>query len=351
MRKQGLWSFASPSPLGAVAAVMSDEEEDDLGIKPGTVIDSSKANYVVIKLLGEGGFGAVFKVHDQKDQSKMYAMKVEKKLETRKHSKLKMEIAILKLVAQERKLSHFTEIIDRGKKETYFFLVMELVGKSLADLKHHRPGRVFSVSTGLGVSIQCLEACEDLHKYGFIHRDLKPANYACGLREKKHIIYILDFGIARKILNEKGELKTPRMTVKFKGTIPFASISCHRNVEMGPKDDCESWLYLLIDITFPQGLLWKALSEKNEVLKMKEEIRKEKREAQFGNMKCHNEIERIMDYIDSLHYHDHVDYTYIYKLLEEGAIASGGNVHNPYDWETSECQKGSVRMKSAVYQA
>ncbi|RCN51223.1 hypothetical protein ANCCAN_02584 [Ancylostoma caninum] len=41
--------------------VMSDEEEDDLGIKPGTVIDSSKANYVVIKLLGEGGFGAVFK--------------------------------------------------------------------------------------------------------------------------------------------------------------------------------------------------------------------------------------------------------------------------------------------------
>lgn len=48
--------------------------------------------------------------------------------------------------------------------------------------------QVFSVSTGLGVSIQCLEACEDLHKYGFIHRDLKPANYACGLREKKHIV-------------------------------------------------------------------------------------------------------------------------------------------------------------------
>ncbi|KAK6744517.1 hypothetical protein RB195_011311 [Necator americanus] len=216
---------------------MSDEEEDDLGIKPGTVIDSSKANYVVIKLLGEGGFGAVFKVHDQKDPTKLFAMKVEKKLETRKHSKLKMEIAILKLVSQERKQSHFTSIIDRGKKETYFFLVMELVGKSLADLKNQRPGRVFSISTGLGASIQCLEACEDLHKYGFIHRDLKPANYACGLREKKRVIYILDFGIARRILNDKGELKTPRMTVKFKGTIPFASISCHRNTEMGPKDD------------------------------------------------------------------------------------------------------------------
>ncbi|KJH42405.1 hypothetical protein DICVIV_11605 [Dictyocaulus viviparus] len=256
---------------------MMSDEEDELDIKPGTVIDSSKANYVVIKLLGEGGFGAVFKVHDQKDPSKLFAVKVEKKLESRKHSKLKMEIAILKLVSQERKNSHFTSIIDRGKKDTYFFLVMELVGKSLADLKNQRPGRVFSTSTGLGASIQCLEACEDLHKYGFIHRDLKPANYACGLHDKKHIIYILDFGIARRILNDKGELKTPRMTVKFKGTIPFASISCHRNIEMGPKDDCESWLYLLIDITFPHGLLWKAYSEKDEVLRLKEEIRKDKR--------------------------------------------------------------------------
>ncbi|KHJ88319.1 hypothetical protein OESDEN_11889 [Oesophagostomum dentatum] len=195
---------------------MSDEEEDDLGIKPGTVVDSSKANYVVMKLLGEGGFGAVYKVHDQKDEKKVYAMKVEKKLETRRHSKLKMEIAILKLVASERKESHFTSIIDRGKKETFFFLVMELVGKSLSDLKARRPSKVFSISTGMGAGIQCLEACQDLHKYGFIHRDLKPANYACGLGDKKRIIYILDFGIARKITNLKGELKAPRQTVRFK---------------------------------------------------------------------------------------------------------------------------------------
>ncbi|VDO78752.1 unnamed protein product [Heligmosomoides polygyrus] len=125
---------------------MSDDEEDDVGIKPGTIIDSSKANYVVVKLLGEGGFGAVYKVYDQKDPLKEYAMKVEKKIESRRHSKLKMEIAILKLVSQERKQSHFTKIIDRGKKDTYFFLVMELVGKSLADLKSQRQFKVGSAS-------------------------------------------------------------------------------------------------------------------------------------------------------------------------------------------------------------
>ncbi|KAK5965031.1 Tau-tubulin kinase 1 [Trichostrongylus colubriformis] len=173
----------------------------------GTVIESSKSKYVIIKLLGAGGFGAVYRVHDQKDPTKMFALKVEKKIETRKHSKLKMEIAILKLVSNERNQSHFTAIIDRGKKETYFFLVMELVGKSLADLKNARPER----------------------------------------------IYILDFGIARRILNDKNELKTPRVSVRFKGTIPFASIACHKGIEMGPKDDCESWFYLMLDLTVPGG--------------------------------------------------------------------------------------------------
>ncbi|KAK5977819.1 hypothetical protein GCK32_019767, partial [Trichostrongylus colubriformis] len=88
--------------------------------------------------------------------------------------------------------------------------------------------------------------------------------------------------------------------------------------------------------------------EKNEVLRMKEEIRKEKREAQFGNMKCKEELTRVLDYIDSLHYHDHVDYTFIYKLLEEGAVTAGGNIHNPYDWET---EPSKPTRKSGLYQA
>uniref|UniRef100_A0A0M3HGH6 Protein kinase domain-containing protein n=1 Tax=Ascaris lumbricoides TaxID=6252 RepID=A0A0M3HGH6_ASCLU len=94
-------------------------------------------------MLGEGGFGAVYRVHDTNNRSLEYAMKVERKLETRRDSKLKMEIAILKLVSNERaEKSHFTKIVDRGKKEKYFFLVMQLVGKSLADLKSVRPHKV-----------------------------------------------------------------------------------------------------------------------------------------------------------------------------------------------------------------
>lgn len=53
-----------------------------------------------------------------------------------------LQVHILKLLTEKEKRkekSHFTKIVDRGKKEMYFFLIMQLVGPSLADLKARRP--------------------------------------------------------------------------------------------------------------------------------------------------------------------------------------------------------------------
>ncbi|KAF1770843.1 hypothetical protein GCK72_002667 [Caenorhabditis remanei] len=323
---------------------MSDEEEEDVNFKAGVEISSSKASYTVVRLLGEGGFGAVYLVKDAKD--KTYAMKVERKLEKRKHSKLKMEIAILKLVGTGK---HFTKIVDRGKKdkEGFFFLVMELVGKSLADLKQDRADKVFSFATGLGVASQCLEAVEELHKFGFIHRDLKPQNYACGLDDKKHLIYILDFGIARKYLNTKNELKTPRESVGFKGTVRFAPLACHRSTENGPKDDCESWFYLLIDLILVGGLPWRKITDKNDVLKCKEECRKEKRHTLYTGIKHTTELNKILDYIDSRAYQDRVDYAFIYKALGEACTSAGLDIDAPYDWEKEREKESLSNEKSS----
>ncbi|CAJ0956108.1 unnamed protein product, partial [Mesorhabditis belari] len=231
---------------------------------------------------------------DKNDSKLCYAMKIEKRIKNRIHSKLKMEISILKMVANERKgtseRNHFTAIIDRGKKEYYYFLIMQLVGKSLQDLKKDRPMNVFSLGTGLGVGMQCLEAVEDLHKHAFIHRDLKPANYACGLDNQMHTVYILDFGIARKYTNHKGELKTPP-------------------AERSVKDDVESWFYLLLDLIVKEGLPWKNIDDKN------------------------IDYQKILTYIDRLEYTDHVDYQFIYEKLKRIAAQQSINIDGPYDFE------------------
>ncbi|CAI4222397.1 unnamed protein product [Auanema sp. JU1783] len=290
--------------LESHAVVMSVTDDDDL-IQMGTTVSSSKANYAVLELLGKGGFGAVYRVCCQHDDKKCFAMKVEKKLESREHSKLRMEIAILKLVCGEREHSHFTEIIDRGKKETFFFLVMELVGKSLADLKVLQSGKVFTPSTAFGVAIQCLEAVQDIHKHGFIHRDLKPANYACGLNQRRRI-----------------------------GTVRFASLACHRNQELGFKDDCESWFYLLLDILVPEGLPWKKYVDRHDVLRCKDECRKDKRSMLFQKNPAMKELSELLDYIDSLKYHNtSINYHFMYEILKTSALICGGDVKNLYDWE------------------
>ncbi|CAD5234057.1 unnamed protein product [Bursaphelenchus xylophilus] len=319
---------------------MSAEACDDgMSLKPGAVITGNKGGYTIVKLLGEGGFGAVYRVQfTEKDGSvSEYAMKVEKKMEKRKHSKLKMEVAILKLVCEERKTgSHFTDIIDRGKKEHYFFLVMTLVGPSLDDMKRQRPHKVFSLATGLGAGLQCLEAVEDLHKHGFIHRDLKPANYARGLGIQRRIVYLLDFGIARRYLNDNEELKTPRSAVPFKGTVRFASRNCHRNKEMGPKDDCESWFYLLLDLIVPVGLPWKKMAERDDVLKCKDEIREDSEKRNntfFYRIPCKDYLTKMLQYIDSRGYTDKVDYEFLYDGIKATASKSGVKLDAPYDWE------------------
>uniref|UniRef100_A0AC34FYM2 Protein kinase domain-containing protein n=1 Tax=Panagrolaimus sp. ES5 TaxID=591445 RepID=A0AC34FYM2_9BILA len=213
---------------------------------------------------------------------------------------------------------------------------MQLVGKSLADLKYERRERVLSLGTGLSVSLQCLEAVQCLHEVGYLHRDLKPANYACGLKDKAHNIYILDFGIARmyKKKNEKGalEIKTPRDLVLFKGTVRFASIACHRNVEMGPKDDCESWFYLLLDLLVPKGLPWRRETDKIIVQKIKESCRNNPA-LFFNNIKCEEDLTKIFLYLSKLEYTDTVDYEYIYQLLQEAGKTCQVDLSAPYEWE------------------
>ena len=127
-----------------------------------------------------------------------------------------------------------------------------------------------------------------MHDLGFLHRDIKPANFVIGAPGTKdaNTVYVVDYGIARKILDAKGSMLTPRRKVKkdksqgnwlsssnfqikFKGTVRFAPVTMHKMEELGRKDDCESWIYMVVDMVNENRLPWHMVTDVDEVERMK----------------------------------------------------------------------------------
>jgi len=74
-----------------------------------------------------------------------------------------------------------------------------------------------------------LFAIEQVHNMGYIHRDIKPSNFVKGKKEDKQI-YIVDFGLSKLYLNDKGLPIEQRKNANFKGTIAFASLNAHNKI-------------------------------------------------------------------------------------------------------------------------
>lgn len=65
-------------------------------------------------------------------------------------------------------------MVAGGAEAGFNFLVMTLCGPSIHQLHQHAPLGYLSLGTVARITIQALEALEDLHEAGFLHRDIKP---------------------------------------------------------------------------------------------------------------------------------------------------------------------------------
>ncbi|VDK80591.1 unnamed protein product [Litomosoides sigmodontis] len=159
-----------------------------------------------------------------------------------------------------------------GETQNVRYMVMDLCGKNVRELKKSTKEDCFTIVTSLWLMKKMILALKFLHRLGWIHRDVKPANFCIGLQlQGRQELHLVDFGMARHIIASNGVIKTRRESSAFHGTVRYASLTTHRHQDMSRYDDLWSVYYISVENMVGQ-LPWRYVNEKREVEKMKENI-------------------------------------------------------------------------------
>jgi serine/threonine protein kinase len=180
--------------------------------------------YRVIRLIGEGGMGAVYEGEQQLGTTKRKV--AIKTLHPHLSRDPKIQARFEREVGTIAELEHpnTIQVYDFGATpDGILYIVMEFLhGKSLADLLATQgamaPDRVERILA------QACGSLEEAHGHGIVHRDLKPDNVVLVERAgQKDFVKILDFGIAKRAKEEdRNEQKLTQQGMVL-GTPPYMS--------------------------------------------------------------------------------------------------------------------------------
>ncbi|HYX50606.1 MAG TPA: serine/threonine-protein kinase, partial [Ktedonobacteraceae bacterium] len=158
-----------------------------------------KERYHILAPIGQGGFGAVYKVEDTHDGNRLLAMK-EINLSAISAQEIieatfafNREVAMLSVLANP----NLPRIYDHFTDREHWYLLMDFIeGETLEQyLKRTRNGHL-PLKEVLDIGIQLCSVLDYLHtrEPSIIYRDLKPSNV---MRASEGNLYLIDFGIAR----------------------------------------------------------------------------------------------------------------------------------------------------------
>lgn len=270
-----------------------------------------KRSFRVEKMVGGGGFGQIYRAVDLvragewsvvvkgvfQDSKLVVAVKVEPK--SSESGRIVLELNILVQLAHS---SHIPKVVGSSRFRTrepvmfqyysgeigsYNFIIMQLLGSNVADLRKTQRTRCLTIGTvrrssGKGsrwtclqtsrVGIQCLEGIRQIHALGYIHRDIKPSNICVGIGEHKRVLYIVDFGMARRIRFPDGSFRPERTYASFRGTTRYVSLAAHERKEQGFVDDVWCLFFSLLELV--EGLPWKNILDQDQVCLAKRQLLK-----------------------------------------------------------------------------
>jgi serine/threonine protein kinase/tetratricopeptide (TPR) repeat protein len=192
-------------------------------LSPGSVLGG---RYEILKMLGEGGMGAVYKARDT-EVDRLVALKVirpELGSSPEVLQRFKQELVVARQITHK----NVVRIYDLGDADGVKFITMEYVdGEDLKSILR-KTGK-FAPVEAVSIMQQICRALDACHAEGVIHRDLKPSNV---MRDKQGKVLVMDFGLARSA-QASGLTQTGVMM----GTLEYMSPEQAKGQELGPPSD------------------------------------------------------------------------------------------------------------------
>ncbi len=173
-----------------------EERCDDVGAVPRLPVSPEElglprkvGRYELRELIGEGGFGYVFRAYDPELQRPV-AVKVAHPSRTASPEETERFLDEARRAAQLKHAS-IVPVHDVGRDGPWLYIVSDLVDG--CDLGATLRLRRMPVAESAQIVARVADALECAHRNGLVHRDVKPANI---LLDREGNVFLTDFGIA-----------------------------------------------------------------------------------------------------------------------------------------------------------
>lgn len=224
-----------------------------------SLIGERVGNYEILRELGRGGMGVVYKACNQTTNQAVALKLLPRELSKNPHavSRFLREAEALSMVSHPNIVS----VLDSGKHDSQYYIAMEYIKGVTVRRLIKRKGRL-DVPRALGIVQHAAEGLADAHSLNIVHRDVKPQNI---MIDRGHRICVVDFGLA--IVGETAHVV---MHGKQAGTPTYMSPEQCQGIELDTRTDIYSLgvtLYEMlvgcppIEADTPAALMYKIVSE------------------------------------------------------------------------------------------